>query len=109
MQSHDADEGNEREVVFDADAVVEPRTMVIEALDALVANGTVSAAGRSDDLAVRADLDRVYQLHNVKWVHIFGGMNLACITHHAAHPKYHCEQLEEDEPVCMRWVGPERK
>jgi hypothetical protein len=96
-------------VVLDADAVVEPRAMMIEALNALVANGTVPAAGRSDDLAVRADLNRVYQLHNVKWVHVFGGMNLACITRHAAHPEYHSEKLKEDEPVSMRRVGPERE
>ena len=39
-------------MVLDSDAIVDPGTMVIEALDALVADSAVLASGRTDDFAI---------------------------------------------------------
>lgn len=49
-------------MVGDADAGVEPRTVVIHSLDTLVANVAVLGSGRLDDEACRAQLYGLDQL-----------------------------------------------
>jgi hypothetical protein len=46
-------------VVVDSHAVIDPRAVVVETLDALIAAATVARAGSSDDLAIRANLNRI--------------------------------------------------
>ena len=46
-------------MIFDSDAVVNPWAVVVESLNALVADGTVSASGRSDDFALWAEVSWV--------------------------------------------------
>jgi hypothetical protein len=52
-------------VILDADAVVDPRTVVVEALDAPIARAAVLGADRAHDFAVRAHLDRMHFLEHV--------------------------------------------
>ena len=54
-----------RVVILDADAVVDPRTVVVEALDAPIARAAVLGADRAHDFAVRAHLDRMHFLEHV--------------------------------------------
>ena len=74
-------------MVLDADAVVEPWTVMVVALYALVTDWTVSAARRPNDHAVRAYLDRVYQLHELEEVKIFYGLDLPTIASHSSDPQ----------------------
>jgi hypothetical protein len=46
-------------VIFDAYAVVDPGAMVVEALNAAVADGTMPRPGRPDDFALRTQVCRV--------------------------------------------------
>ena len=43
-------------MVADADAVVDPRAVVVEALNALVADSAMPRSGRSENFAVRTHL-----------------------------------------------------
>jgi len=56
-------EGNEVNVVVHSDAVVDPRAMVVESLNAAIARATMPASRRSNDQTIWAKLDRVHHLH----------------------------------------------
>lgn len=51
-----SDERQEGIVVSDADAIVDPRAVVVVALDADVTDGTVARAWGTDDLTIRAQV-----------------------------------------------------
>ena len=57
-------------MVLQSDAVVDPRTMVVEPLDTVSADLTVSAAARSNRAVVRAQLRAVNDVQHVFEVHI---------------------------------------
>lgn len=72
----------EQVMVADADAVVDPRAMVVIPLDASVANDAVAAAARADDLAFGTEarwIESLEKLHEVdsaddaSWVLIHAG------------------------------------
>ena len=55
-------------MVVDADAVVQPWAMVVEALDTPIADGAVARSGRSEHLTVGAHLARVDLLEKLQEV-----------------------------------------
>jgi hypothetical protein len=58
-------------VILDPDAVVQPWTVVIKALDAMSTDGAMPAATRADSLAVGTELggvDRVKHVHKVYFI-----------------------------------------
>ena len=46
-------------MVLDSDAIVDPETMMIEALDALVEDSAVLASGRTNDFAIWTEVGLV--------------------------------------------------
>jgi hypothetical protein len=55
-------------MIINADAVIEPWTVMIEPLNALVADRTVPAARSSEDFAVGAQFPRVHLLEQFEEV-----------------------------------------
>ena len=46
-------------MIFDSDTIVDPRAVVIESFDALVADGAVLASGRANDFAIWTEVSGV--------------------------------------------------
>jgi len=63
-------------VIFDANTVINPRTMMIKSLNALVANGTMTRSGSSDDFTFWAEINWIYVVEKLqkgvilKWLKI---------------------------------------
>ena len=57
-------------MVTHSDAIIDPRAVMVEALDAVAADGTMAAATRSYCLAVGAELGAVDVLQHVKEVDV---------------------------------------
>lgn len=56
---NDNEENQKGIMIFDSDTIIDPRAVVIESFDALVADGTVLAPGRANDFTIRANVSRV--------------------------------------------------
>ena len=80
-------------MVLDADTVVDPGAVVVEALDALVADGTVARARRPNDLAVRTQLHRVYKLQQVDKTDLFWLFDEAWVRKDTAKPEDNSNHL----------------
>jgi len=63
-------------VIFDANAVINPRTMMIKSLNTLVANGTMTRSGSSDDFTFWTEINWIYVVEKlqkgviIKWLKI---------------------------------------
>ena len=53
-------------MVVNTNAVVDPRTVMVEAIDTFVANRAVAAARRPDDLTLGAQIERIYVSEQVE-------------------------------------------
>jgi hypothetical protein len=80
----------EEAVVVDADAVVDPRTVVVEALHALVAHTAMSATDCTQDLTFRAQLSRVELFHQPQEVNTLSYESRVT----------HCRHYQEYEREC---------
>lgn len=88
-------------VVLQTDTVVDPRAVMVEALDAVLANGAVSAAARPYRVAIRAELsaiDGVKHLHEVDFVILQVARFGARCHHEEDHAEGRHAEIEEDCP-----------
>jgi len=56
---NDDQENQKGIMIFDSDTIVDPRAVMIESFDALVADGAVLASGRANDFAIWAEVSGV--------------------------------------------------
>jgi len=57
-------------VILDTNTIVDPWAVMVESLNTVTTNGTVSTSSRSDSMAVRAKLCAFYVVKHVKEVNI---------------------------------------
>jgi len=89
-------------VVIDTDTVVDPGAVVVEPVDALVADGAVLAPWRSDDFTIRAHFTRVYlreHIHKRKLL-----LNIARITTRRHSERYSEHKRQPDHNVSIDWI-----
>ena len=75
-------------MVVDTDAIIDPRAMVIESFDTLIADRTVPRSGSSDDLAFRAKISRIditKKLQKAIIIHWFKGASIFTRCNEEAH------------------------
>lgn len=77
-------------MVFDSDAIVDPRAMMIISFDTLLTNGTVSASSSPDDLALWAEIGRVDVSHELQERSVVHGLQLTRV-------KARCEKEGDDD------------
>lgn len=61
-------EGQERIMISDTDTIIDPRAMMIESLNANIANGTMTRSRGSNDFAIRAEISWGKPLHKIQKV-----------------------------------------
>lgn len=103
------EESHEVPVVLLADAVVHPWAVMIVALDALVARGTVARARGTHDEAARTQMDRIYELHELQKVNVIWLGDEAGVTELRDEPENYREESESDTNVKLPLFQPHRE
>ena len=78
--SQSQDEAHENTVILLSNAVVDPGAVVVVALDTHVASRAVAGARRPHHFTLRAEVDRVDQLHQLKEVDLLRPRDLSWVT-----------------------------
>jgi len=79
-------------VILDTDAVVDPGTVMVEAVNALIANRVVSRAGCSYHFALRAEVGRIDVVQKGKETSGFVPPDHPCILAACVQERKHYEQ-----------------
>jgi hypothetical protein len=78
-------------MVLDANAVIEPDTVVVISLHTLVASAAMEGPWRLDDEAFGAELNWVYDFQQLKKVKFSGFLDEARVTELNHEPGDHCK------------------
>ena len=106
-REHRQEEAHEEAVVVEADAVVDPGTVVVEALDTPVADAAVARPVGADHFAVGAQQHWVKNLHHLHEWHTFWALEVARVFAKADHVQHkrHSKQdqlgIDESELVVV--------
>jgi len=107
-------EGAEQEkeedvVILVSHARVHPGAVVVEPLNAAVANSTMPRSRSSYDFAVRAELDRINERHELKEVHLRVLLDVAGVETHSPDPENHTEHTQASHRVDISELATDRE